>query len=85
MILDEPTNGLDPLGIQELRQLIRSFTEHGITVILSSHILSEVEQIADDIGIIMDGELRYQEANHQGQNLEQLFLDIVKEGEKSHA
>lgn len=85
LILDEPTNGLDPLGIQELRQLIRSFTEHGITVILSSHILSEVEQIADDIGIIMDGELRYQEANHQGQNLEQLFLDIVKEGEKSHA
>lgn len=85
LILDEPTNGLDPLGIQELRQLIRSFTEHGITVILSSHILSEVEQIADDIGIIMDGELRYQEANHQGQNLEQLFLDIVKEGAKSHA
>lgn len=80
LILDEPTNGLDPLGIQELRELIRSFTEQGITVILSSHILSEVEQIADDIGIILDGELRYQEANHEGQNLEQLFLNIVRGG-----
>lgn len=42
LILDEPTNGLDPLGIQELRELIRSFPEQGITVILSSHILNEV-------------------------------------------
>ncbi|MCD0110561.1 ATP-binding cassette domain-containing protein, partial [Streptococcus agalactiae] len=40
LILDEPTNGLDPLGIQELRDLIRSFPEKGITVILSSHILA---------------------------------------------
>ena len=42
LILDEPTNGLDPIGIQELRSLIRSFPSQGITVILSSHILSEV-------------------------------------------
>ena len=42
LILDEPTNGLDPLGIEELRELIRSFPCKGITVILSSHILSEV-------------------------------------------
>lgn len=52
LILDEPTNGLDPIGIQELRSLIRSFPSQGITVILSSHILSEVQLIADDIGII---------------------------------
>lgn len=52
LILDEPTNGLDPIGIQELRTLIRSFPSKGITVILSSHILSEVQLIADDIGII---------------------------------
>ena len=51
LILDEPTNGLDPLGIQELRELIRSFPEQGITVILSSHILNEVELIADHIMI----------------------------------
>ena len=48
LILDEPTNGLDPIGIQELRSLIRSFPSKGITVILSSHILSEVQLIADD-------------------------------------
>ena len=40
LILDEPTNGLDPVGIEELRELIRSFPEKGITVILSSYILS---------------------------------------------
>ena len=62
LILDEPTNGLDPVGIQELRELVRSFPELGITVILSSHILSEVEQIADDIGIISDGKLIYEHA-----------------------
>lgn len=47
LILDEPTNGLDPIGIEELRELIRSFPEQGITVILSSHILSEVQLLAD--------------------------------------
>lgn len=45
LILDEPTNGLDPLGIQELRELIKEFSKKGITVIISSHILSEIEQI----------------------------------------
>ena len=45
LILDEPTNGLDPIGIGDLRELIKSFPKKGITVIISSHILSEVEQI----------------------------------------
>ena len=45
LILDEPTNGLDPIGIQDLRELIRSFPEQGITVILSSHILSDAVDI----------------------------------------
>ena len=52
LILDEPTNGLDPIGIGDLRELIKSFPKKGITVIISSHILSEVEQIADYIGIM---------------------------------
>jgi len=81
VILDEPTNGLDPIGINDLRELIRTFPEQGITVIISSHILSEIEQIADHIGIIVNGKLMYQEKLSKSENLETLFMDIVrKEG-----
>lgn len=87
LILDEPTNGLDPLGIQELRDLIKSFPEQGITVILSSHILAEVEQIADHIGIINNGRLEYQNAINHQENLEELFMNVVKKvrRENEHA
>lgn len=77
LILDEPTNGLDPFGIQELRELIRSFPKQGITVILSSHILSEVEQIVNQIGIISGGVLGYQGDIKQGEDLEQLFMEVA--------
>lgn len=77
LILDEPSNGLDPIGIQELRELIRSFPRQGITVILSSHILSEVEQVADQIGIIAGGQLGYQGPAPQGQELEALFMKVA--------
>lgn len=82
LILDEPTNGLDPIGIQELRDLITSFPSNGITVILSSHILSEVEQIANHIGIICNGKLEYQSEIHKGDDLEKLFIKVVKESRK---
>ncbi|KAE8558224.1 lantibiotic protection ABC transporter ATP-binding protein [Paenibacillus polymyxa] len=82
LILDEPTNGLDPIGIQEQRELIRSFPKQGITVIFSSHILSEVEQIVDHVGIIAGGVLAYQEAVTPGQNLESLFMQIAQEYRK---
>ena len=78
LILDEPTNGLDPVGIEELRELIRSFPAKGITVILSSHILSEVQQTADHIGIIAGGVLGYEGKFNTNENLEQLFMDVVK-------
>ncbi|GAA0103859.1 lantibiotic protection ABC transporter ATP-binding protein [Paraclostridium sordellii] len=78
LILDEPTNGLDPIGIGELRELIKSFPQKGISVILSSHILSEVEQIADYIGIIASGQLWYQEKVKKNIDLENLFLDVVR-------
>lgn len=77
LILDEPTNGLDPIGIGELRSLIRSFTEKGITVILSSHILSEVQQVADDIGIIANGKLVYQSEISKENDLEGLFMKVI--------
>ena len=78
LILDEPTNGLDPIGIGDLRELIISFPKKGITVIISSHILSEVEQIADYIGIIANGQLWYQEKVQEDIDLEKLFLEVVK-------
>lgn len=78
LILDEPTNGLDPIGIEELRELIRSFPAKGITVILSSHILSEVQQIADYVGIIAGGVLGYEKELRAGEDLEQIFMNVIK-------
>jgi ABC-2 type transport system ATP-binding protein len=61
LILDEPTNGLDPAGIREMREFIgRLPGEQGITVFLSSHLLNEVEQVATHIGIINMGKLLFQ-------------------------
>jgi ABC-2 type transport system ATP-binding protein len=60
LILDEPTNGLDPAGIHEMRELICSLPQQGVSVFLSSHLLSEVEQMASHIGIINDGQLVFQ-------------------------
>ena len=82
LILDEPTNGLDPIGIQELRELIRSFPERGITFILSSHILTEISQVVDHVGIISNGELRYQDEISHAEDLEELFMKVIKEGRK---
>jgi ABC-2 type transport system ATP-binding protein len=85
LILDEPTNGLDPFGIQELREMICSFPSKGITVIVSSHILSEVSLMADYIGIMAGGVLGYQNKFNQNDNLEELFMNIAgkyrREGE----
>lgn len=55
LIFDEPTNGLDPAGIHEIRQTMRRLADEGRTVLVSSHILSEVEQIADTVSIIGRG------------------------------
>ena len=77
LVLDEPVNGLDPLGIQELRHLIRSFPDQGITVLVSSHILSEIQQTADYMGIIANGKLGYEGIVDESQDLEQLFMKIV--------
>lgn len=61
LILDEPTNGLDPAGIQEMRELIRTMPQRcGASVLISSHLLSELEQIVDSVGIIREGKLLFQ-------------------------
>jgi ABC-2 type transport system ATP-binding protein len=60
LILDEPTNGLDPAGIREMRGLLRRVADGGATVFVSSHLLSEVEAICDDLVLIAAGRLRFQ-------------------------
>lgn len=63
LILDEPINGLDPIGIAEVRFFIRQLCkEKGKTILISSHILSEIALLADDIGIISNGELLEEES-----------------------
>lgn len=57
LILDEPANGLDPEGIQEIRALLRSLADNGTTVFVSSHLLSEIEIISDHLVILRRGEL----------------------------
>jgi ABC-2 type transport system ATP-binding protein len=60
LILDEPTNGMDPQGTREIRHLIRQLGEAGTTVFLSSHLLSEVEQICTHVGVMHRGKLLVQ-------------------------
>ncbi|MEI4621142.1 ABC transporter ATP-binding protein [Bacillus cereus] len=62
LILDEPTNGLDPEGIHEIRMLIKQLAkERGITILISSHLLSEIDQMATYVGIIAKGKLIFQD------------------------
>lgn len=77
ILLDEPTNGLDPSGIHEMRELIKSLPEqYGMTVMVSSHLLSEIEQTADHIGIISGGQLIFQDTLSmlQSRNVRRIYL-----------
>ncbi len=60
LVLDEPTNGLDPQGIREVRELLGQFSEDGITVLVSSHLLDELQHVADHLVLINDGSLAFQ-------------------------
>lgn len=82
LVLDEPTNGLDPIGIEELRDQVRGFAAAGTTVLVSSHILSEVQQMADTVGIIYRGRLAYEDRLRPGQDLEELFMGVCREGRR---
>jgi ABC-2 type transport system ATP-binding protein len=70
IILDEPTNGLDPQGTREVRALIRQIAADGITVFVSSHLLAEVEQVCSHVGVMRVGKLVFQgslpELRHTG-------------------
>ena len=81
IILDEPTNGLDPIGIQELRDLIKRLNENQITVLVSSHNLAEIQHIASYIGIIINGKLKYEGEIKDTDDLETIFMNVTKEEE----
>lgn len=86
IILDEPTNGLDPAGMREVRTLIRQLADDGITVFLSSHLLHEVEQVCDRIAVIRQGQIVAQGAveellNQSGQSVRLKVKNPSKAGE----
>ncbi|MED4532376.1 ABC transporter ATP-binding protein [Metabacillus fastidiosus] len=62
LILDEPTNGLDPSGIQEIRELIKELPKAGMSILVSSHLLSEIDQMATQVGIINNGKMIFQDS-----------------------
>ena len=81
LILDEPTNGLDPNGIKELLNLMISLKKSGMTILLSSHQLYEVSKVADKVVILHDGQIFYDGSNVQSDDLESLFIRIVHGGD----
>lgn len=76
LILDEPTNGLDPNGIIEIRELLMKLVGDGKTVFISSHLLAEIEKMATHVGIINNGELMFQGTIHDLQNISQPLINI---------
>ncbi|HET7235131.1 MAG TPA: ATP-binding cassette domain-containing protein, partial [Actinomycetota bacterium] len=84
LILDEPANGLDPQGIRWLRDLLRAFAAEGNAVLVSSHLLSEMAQLADEVVVISRGRLVKQAAVNELTNgsrtLEDAFFELTEEG-----
>ncbi|MCQ6961435.1 ABC transporter ATP-binding protein [Mucilaginibacter aquariorum] len=76
LILDEPTNGLDPNGIIEIRELLMRLVAGGKTVFISSHLLAEIEKMATHVGIINNGKLMFQGTIHDLQNINQPMIRI---------
>ena len=84
LILDEPTNGLDPDGIADLRELLLRLNENSMTILISSHILSELEQVATRFGILHEGKIAKEVAAHDafqnGISLEKLYMLYTRGG-----
>ncbi|HEX2964470.1 MAG TPA: ABC transporter ATP-binding protein [Syntrophorhabdaceae bacterium] len=82
LVLDEPVAGLDPLGIREIRILLESLREEGVTVFLNSHLLSEVERICDYAAIIQKGRLLMKEnitnLIREGETLEDVYVRVIR-------
>ena len=83
LLLDEPTSGLDPIGVRDARDWIGSARERGCTVLVSSHVLSEVERICDRVAIMHQGRIAASGPIDQlvrpGEDLEDAFVRVVRE------
>lgn len=81
LILDEPFSGLDPLGMRDLKEILKKQRDQGKTIFLNSHILSEMELICDDVAILNKGEILFngtlQSITDQGKTLEDFFYQLV--------
>lgn len=84
VILDEPTNGLDTFGIHELRELLMLEKKQGKTIIIASHMLSEVQKVADRIAILGDGKLLLEEDYEPETDLEELFISTLEKAGIKH-
>jgi ABC-2 type transport system ATP-binding protein len=86
LVLDEPANGLDPMGIHWLRSLLRGFADQGRTVLVSSHQLAELDQTVNDVIVIDHGRLVARGCTpqlmreHGSASLEELFLQLITKG-----
>lgn len=88
LILDEPTNGLDPSGIIEMRELIKSLPGiYGMTVIISSHLLSEIDQMATSVGVVSKGRLIYQDSIEQMRQISkaQVMIECSEMDKAAHS
>jgi len=89
LILDEPITGLDPIGIREVRKILENLRNKGVTVILNSHILSEVEKTCETAGIMYKGKILVRDSINsivkEGETLEDVFIKYIeKENEQFH-
>ena len=84
VVLDEPTNGLDTFGIHELRELLMLEKKQGKTTIIASHMLSEIQKVADRIAILGNGELLLEEDYDQKTDLEDLFISTLEKAGIKH-
>lgn len=88
LILDEPMSGLDPMGRHQLKSLIKELKDEGKTIFFSSHILSDVEELCDHIGIIHKGGLLYTgnlgDFMATSQTLEERFIDVINNANEAN-
>jgi ABC-2 type transport system ATP-binding protein len=83
LILDEPTNGLDPIAIIQLRELINDIAKENITIIIASHILTEIEKICSDVAIMNKGKIIHSDSlvniRNKYNSLENAFINLINE------